>query len=223
MVPLTVSQGRSKNHTDCPVVWWMTLSRLRCYKSWCHRAQGWAKIATTDLSTASKPRVAIRVQWWHWIMWCDFKKHGTKSNLCKKKRPTEASILAGSVTPSVANIWYYLTIWDDPNGKCNAKDNQAHRELVCKQCILLLSCYAVTKSTLLLMFICFIILIIEDAPIQANQPCAKGTFPQLRGTGRGIKRDILQRFVASVHGPFCRWSIGLLAVEKVESWRKKKK
>ena len=86
MVPLTVSQGRSKNHTDCPVVWWMTLSRLRCYKSWCHRAQGWAKIATTDLSAASKPRVAIRVQWWHWIMWCDFKKHGTKSNLCKKKK-----------------------------------------------------------------------------------------------------------------------------------------
>lgn len=138
----------------------------------------------------------------------------------ENKRPTESSILAGSATPGVANIWYYLR-WSQWQMQC--KDNQAHRELVRKQRILLLSCYAVTKSTLLLMFICFMILIIEDAPIEANQPCAKGTFPQLRGTGRGIKRHILQRFVASVHGPFCRWSVGLLAVEKVESWRTKKK
>lgn len=152
---------------------------------------------------------------------CDFKKHGTKSNLWRKQ--TTNRVIYSCWVRDTQGCKHLILFKMIPMAFCNAKDNQAHREVVCKQRILLLSCYAVTKSTLHLMFIRFIILIIEDAPIQANQQSAKGTFPQLRGTGRGIKRDILQRFFASVHGPFCRWSIGLLAVEKVESWRKKKK
>ena len=138
----------------------------------------------------------------------------------EKRRPTESPILAGSLTPRVASIWYYLKLsqWQM---QCKGQPSTPGARLQTTYFTTIMLCSDQINFTLYVHS--FHHFDHRRCTNPSKPTSAKGTFPQLRGTGRGIKRDILQRFFASVHRPFCRWSIGLLAVEKVESWRKKKK